>query len=197
VLGRLDEYKGTLIFVSHDRMFLDSVVTSVFAFEPRGHIERYVGGYTDWLRQSPAGETDNPPAEGEAPAPQRPKTQTGPRQTRSSAQDQRAGRLPKIAALEASQASAPDGGQGFYDKPWRHRAGAGRPPPKQGEHERSPRWLELEEQKDRARKGARKAGARLYSRFPYVIAERHPASTRMTSPRQMPRLRNHTITATP
>ena len=58
---RLDEYKGTLIVVSHDRMFLDSVVTSVFAFEPRGHIERYVGGYNDWLRQGrPLAETDNP-----------------------------------------------------------------------------------------------------------------------------------------
>jgi ABC transport system ATP-binding/permease protein len=45
------EYKGTLLLVSHDRAFLDNVVTSTLVFEGNGQINEYVGGYTDWLRQ--------------------------------------------------------------------------------------------------------------------------------------------------
>ncbi len=48
---RLCEYAGTLIVVSHDREFLDNVVTSTIVFEEDGRIEQYVGGYSDWLRQ--------------------------------------------------------------------------------------------------------------------------------------------------
>jgi ABC transport system ATP-binding/permease protein len=48
---KLCEYKGTLIVVSHDREFLDNVVTSTIVFENDGRIEEYVGGYSDWLRQ--------------------------------------------------------------------------------------------------------------------------------------------------
>lgn len=47
---QLSLYSGTLIVVSHDREFLDNVVTSVLVFENAGKIERYVGGYSDWLR---------------------------------------------------------------------------------------------------------------------------------------------------
>ena len=47
----LVEYKGTLIVVSHDRDFLDNVVTSSLVFEGDGRIEEYVGGYSDWLRE--------------------------------------------------------------------------------------------------------------------------------------------------
>ena len=47
---QLCEYRGTLIVVSHDRAFLDNVVTSVLVFENAGKIERYVGGYSDWLK---------------------------------------------------------------------------------------------------------------------------------------------------
>ena len=46
----LMEYKGTLLLVSHDRAFLDAVVTSTIVFEPEG-INEYVGGYSDWQRQ--------------------------------------------------------------------------------------------------------------------------------------------------
>ncbi len=46
---KLVEYTGTLIVVSHDRQFLDNVVTSVLVFED-DNVERYVGGYSDWLR---------------------------------------------------------------------------------------------------------------------------------------------------
>jgi len=47
----LTEYKGTLLLVSHDRTFLDNVVTSTLVFEGDGRVNDYVGGYTDWLRQ--------------------------------------------------------------------------------------------------------------------------------------------------
>ena len=49
----LMEYQGTLLMVSHDRAFLDNVVTSTIAFEGGGHVAEYVGGYEDWLRQRP------------------------------------------------------------------------------------------------------------------------------------------------
>ena len=45
------EYPGTLLLVSHDRAFLNNVVTSTLVFEGGGSIGEYVGGYTDWLRQ--------------------------------------------------------------------------------------------------------------------------------------------------
>jgi ATP-binding cassette subfamily F protein uup len=45
------EYPGTLLLVSHDRVFLNNVVTSVFAFEGEGVIKEYAGGYDDWQRQ--------------------------------------------------------------------------------------------------------------------------------------------------
>ncbi|AFU97454.1 ATP-binding cassette domain-containing protein [Simiduia agarivorans] len=44
-------YEGTLLLVSHDRAFLDNVVTSCLAFEGEGVVNDYVGGYQDWLRQ--------------------------------------------------------------------------------------------------------------------------------------------------
>ena len=58
---RLTEYSGTLIIVSHDREFLDNVVTSTIVFEDNGEVHEYVGGYTDWLRQGKAlAEVDSP-----------------------------------------------------------------------------------------------------------------------------------------
>jgi ATP-binding cassette subfamily F protein uup len=48
---RLVEYEGTLIVVSHDREFLDNVVSSIFVFEANGSIKEYVGGYSDWARR--------------------------------------------------------------------------------------------------------------------------------------------------
>ncbi len=46
----LQEYSGTLFLVSHDRAFLDNVVTQVIAFEGDGLLREYVGGYDDWVR---------------------------------------------------------------------------------------------------------------------------------------------------
>jgi ATP-binding cassette subfamily F protein uup len=50
----LGEYPGTLLLVSHDRDFLDNVVTSTLVMEGNGRVGDYVGGYSDWLRQRPA-----------------------------------------------------------------------------------------------------------------------------------------------
>jgi ATP-binding cassette subfamily F protein uup len=47
----LTDYDGTLLLVSHDRTFLDNVVTSTIVFEGEGRVAEYVGGYDDWLRQ--------------------------------------------------------------------------------------------------------------------------------------------------
>jgi ABC transport system ATP-binding/permease protein len=49
--SRLAEWTGTLILVSHDRAFIDNVVTSTLVFEGDGRVNEYVGGYDDWLRQ--------------------------------------------------------------------------------------------------------------------------------------------------
>jgi ATP-binding cassette subfamily F protein uup len=49
----LQDYPGTLLLVSHDRAFLDNVVTQTVAAEGNGIWREYVGGYTDWLRQRP------------------------------------------------------------------------------------------------------------------------------------------------
>ena len=48
------EYSGTLLLVSHDREFLNNVVTSTLALGSDGQVREYVGGYDDWLRQSAA-----------------------------------------------------------------------------------------------------------------------------------------------
>jgi len=50
----LIDYAGTLLVVSHDREFLDNVVTSTLVFEGGGRVGEYAGGYTDWLRQRSA-----------------------------------------------------------------------------------------------------------------------------------------------
>lgn len=47
-------FEGTILLVSHDRRFLDNVVTSSVVFEGEGRVREYVGGYNDWLRQRPA-----------------------------------------------------------------------------------------------------------------------------------------------
>lgn len=51
---RLLEYSGTVLLVSHDRAFLNNMVTSTIVFEGGGRLQEYVGGYDDWLRQRSA-----------------------------------------------------------------------------------------------------------------------------------------------
>jgi len=99
-------YEGTLFLVSHDRAFLDNVVTSCLAFEGDGNVREYVGGYSDWLRQragtpSPVAK-DGKPAKVSAPVPE-PRKPAG---KKLSYKDQRElDELPaRIEKLEAEQA---------------------------------------------------------------------------------------------
>ena len=68
------EFSGTLLLVSHDRDFLDNVVTSTLVFEGAGHVGEYVGGYSDWVRQraqdapAPAPKAAEPKRQAAAPA---------------------------------------------------------------------------------------------------------------------------------
>jgi ATP-binding cassette subfamily F protein uup len=101
---RLLDYQGTLLLVSHDRAFLDQVVTSSLVFEGQGQVREYVGGYSDWLRQritaAPAAITR--PAPRAVPAPTPPQ---GAKPRKRSYKEQRElEALPKrIEALEAEQ----------------------------------------------------------------------------------------------
>lgn len=58
----LSTYPGTIILVSHDRRFLDNVVTEVLVPDEHGNWQEYVGGYSDWLRQKPEQTTVTQPA---------------------------------------------------------------------------------------------------------------------------------------
>jgi ATP-binding cassette subfamily F protein uup len=84
---RLTSFSGTLIVVSHDRQFLDNVVTSTIVFEADGGVREYVGGYSDWLRHGKELAEVDAPAMG--------------RQSRRRAAQQSAGRAPtKLAYKE-------------------------------------------------------------------------------------------------
>ena len=96
------DYPGTLLLVSHDRTFLNNVVTSTLVLEGEGRIGEYVGGYDDWVRQrrpdSPAN-TAKPPV---IPEKQRPKRES--RQTISYKEQRELQDLPGvIELLEAEQ----------------------------------------------------------------------------------------------
>jgi ATP-binding cassette subfamily F protein uup len=102
----LQDYSGTLLLVSHDRAFLDNVVTSVLAPEGGGAWKEYAGGYTDWLRQRPAAVQEASPR---APARDKPRAKLSYKETRELEA------LPaEIEALEVEQkaleekTSAPD-----------------------------------------------------------------------------------------
>jgi ATP-binding cassette subfamily F protein uup len=159
--ARLAEYSGTLIVVSHDREFLDNVVTSILVFEDDGKIHHYVGGYSDWLRHNRRlaetesledGETNASGTKG------RPKNAP---QKLSYKQQREYEQLPaemeqlehQLSELKA-QTEAPD----FYSQSWEETQ------PVLEEiattnsliEERTERWLELEELRQRfesARKG--------------------------------------------
>ncbi|MEL6723362.1 MAG: ATP-binding cassette domain-containing protein, partial [Pseudomonadota bacterium] len=100
---RLLHFTGTLLLVSHDRAFIDRVVTSTLVFEGKGNIQAYVGGYTDWLRQRPAPAAHTPdkstPKSGTQPGPKAKPKKAAPVQRELAA-------LPgKIDTLEAQLSS--------------------------------------------------------------------------------------------
>lgn len=112
---RLIEYSGTVLLVSHDREFLDNVVTRSLAFEGDGRIGDYVGGYADWLRQRAA-----PPAAPSTPAPApRPVAAPAAASRLNTKERRELDALPrKIEQLEAEQTrlAAQMGAAGFYDQ---------------------------------------------------------------------------------
>jgi ATP-binding cassette subfamily F protein uup len=66
------EFTGTLLVVSHDRAFLDNVVTSTLVLEGGGVVGEYVGGYTDWVRQRKQASTPAPASRPKRAATQQP-----------------------------------------------------------------------------------------------------------------------------
>jgi ATP-binding cassette subfamily F protein uup len=115
---RLLEYAGTVLLVSHDRAFLDRVVTASLVFEGHARVNEYVGGYSDWLRQrkaKPAAYSENTVKPVAAPL----KTTT--RTAKLSYKDQRElEQLPqKIEALESAIESLHQrmADPGFYQLP--------------------------------------------------------------------------------
>jgi len=97
----LFDYPGTLLLVSHDRAFLNNVVTSTLVLEGQGRVGEYVGGYDDWLRQrrlpEPPVKTEKAKTERAKPVRERP-------QTLSFKQQRELEALPKrIEALETEQ----------------------------------------------------------------------------------------------
>ncbi|HZK77935.1 MAG TPA: ATP-binding cassette domain-containing protein, partial [Gemmatimonadaceae bacterium] len=77
----LIDFSGTLLVVSHDREFLDNVVTSTLVFEGGGRVGEYVGGYSDWVRQRRAPDAA-PPKKAEAPKVVSPATPAAARKRR-------------------------------------------------------------------------------------------------------------------
>jgi len=151
--ARLAEYPGSLIVVSHDRQFLDNVVTSVLVFESGGRINEYIGGYSDWERKHrQLRERDNPAGE-EGPAGSG-RPESGRRRTASgklSYKDKlELDRLPdQIESLEHEVARLQDevNDPDFYNRPHED-YGAVLKALSEREHELSAaieRWSELEE----------------------------------------------------
>ncbi len=118
---RLMDYRGTLVVVSHDRAFLDNVVTQVLVFE-NGGVRRYPGGYSDWARRGGALTVKESPAaaaaESRSAAPAKPR---GPAAKLSYKAKRELDLLPaRIDALEAEVKSLQEriGEPGFYEHPF-------------------------------------------------------------------------------
>jgi len=113
----LADWPGTLLLVSHDRAFIDNVVTSTLVFEGQGRIGEYVGGYEDWLRQrANVVEADLQVRLGHAAAPARKTAASGPRKASYREQQELLALPDRIEALESEQArlNAALAAPGFY-----------------------------------------------------------------------------------
>ncbi|MBI5075253.1 MAG: ATP-binding cassette domain-containing protein [Nitrospirae bacterium] len=103
----LVEYEGTVLIVSHDREFLNNVVTSTIVFEGNGNVAEYVGGYDDWLRQRspalPAG-TDQTTKQEKKSAAEKPRTRMERLRTLTFKEKKELEELPaRIESLEAER----------------------------------------------------------------------------------------------
>ena len=100
------EFSGTLLVVSHDRAFLDAVVTSTLVFEGGGTVGEYVGGYSDWVRQrkpSAVAAAPSSPRKRQASAPPTPKVK--PRRLTFKETTELSGLPDRIDALERERAA--------------------------------------------------------------------------------------------
>jgi len=97
------QYEGTLLLVSHDRDFLNNVVTSTLVLEGEGRVKEYAGGYDDWLAQRPPPPSADPPTE--PVKPKQPAPAASPRPRRITYREQRELEdLPqRIEVLESQQ----------------------------------------------------------------------------------------------
>jgi ATP-binding cassette subfamily F protein uup len=106
----LIDYAGTVLLVSHDREFLDNVVTRCLVFDGHAHVGDYVGGYRDWLRQVGAGHARDgsgpwaPPTKPRAGAPSGANVAAKAAPTDKARQRELAELPKKIETLEAEQA---------------------------------------------------------------------------------------------
>jgi ATP-binding cassette subfamily F protein uup len=122
----LASWPGTLLLVSHDRDFLDAVVTSTLVFEGEGCVREYVGGYSDWLRQRPAPTSASAPAKAapsaapSAPTTPGPSAEAAPRRRLGYKEQRELAELParieqlvaELAALDARMLEP-----AFYQQP--------------------------------------------------------------------------------
>ena len=107
----LVSYQGTLLVISHDRAFLNEVVSSTWVFEGEGRIVEYVGGYDDWLRQRPTQTSVSLPGKPAAPMAANtaasPAAATPAKRKLSYKEQRELDSIPtEIAALEAEQVAA-------------------------------------------------------------------------------------------
>jgi len=101
----LGDYGGTLLLVSHDREFLDHVVTSTLVMEGKGRVGEYAGGYTDWVRQRPASVTVSPKSTAAPPAALPARRKEKPRKLSFREQKELDALPERIDALEQERAS--------------------------------------------------------------------------------------------
>jgi ATP-binding cassette subfamily F protein uup len=98
------DYTGTLLLVSHDREFLNRVVTSTLVLDGKGTVEEFVGGYDDWLRQTHNAPPVPTPAAKTLTVPPRPRAERARKLTFK--ENQELAVLPeRIATLEEEQAA--------------------------------------------------------------------------------------------
>ena len=111
--ARLVEFPGTLLLVSHDRTFVDNVVTSTLVFEGDGRVQEYVGGYEDWLRQRAPVASRAPSARRQPAAPRASAPSGKPTYREQQELEQLPDRIDKLEA-EQRQLSATIHDPGFY-----------------------------------------------------------------------------------